>query len=376
METLKKILVYGMTSNPGGLESYIMSMFRHMDRDAVQMDFLTDFEEIAYEEEIRAAGARIHKIPKKSKHPVAHLRAIGRILRAHPEYETVYFNILNAGAAFSMWPVRRKGRRIVAHSHNSSDGNLRLHRAFQTRLRRWADEKLACSEVAARFMFGDADVDAGRVTVIHNAIELENYRFDARIRQAKRAELGLGEQQLAVLHVGRISEQKNPHKVLDIMRALHEKAPDAVLLYVGTGEMEEEIRTRVRTEGMEGYVRFLGVRRDVAALMQAADAFLLPSLYDGLPIVLVEAQAADLPIAAADTISREARITDRLQYIALSAAPEAWAEAILQGQNDLRREDTTAQMCAAGYDIREEAKRLTGFLIAQQQDKMGAAEKK
>ena len=360
----KRVLVYGMTQGIGGIESYIMNVFRHLDQDRLTFDFVTDFPTMAYEEEVIERGSYVYKIPAKGKHPVKQLRAFNRLLREHPEYETVYFNILDAGAAFTMLPPFRYRRTIVAHSHNGSTQKAGLHRKTQGLLRFLTDRQMACSEVAARYMFGDKAVDAGEVTVVNNAIDLTAFRYDPAARTAARKALGLSETQTVILHIGRMTSQKNPYFLLDIAEALAKADPEAILLYVGWGEMEDAVKAYAGQKGLDGKpVCFLGASREVPALMQAADVFLMPSLFEGLPVAGIEAQAADLACVFSDTITREIQVTDRVFFVSLETSPEEWARIVLEAAKEReKRGDTFDRLSAAGYNIQQEKDRVTEAL--------------
>lgn len=355
---MEKILVYGMTSNRGGVEAYILSLFRNMDHSQIQFDFMVDFPEMAYAEEVLAAGAKIHYIPSKSAHPLRHLRAFKKILKAHPEYKAVYFNILNAGAAFTMTMARQMKRKIIVHSHNGRDDNMRLHRIFQPLLLKYADVRLACSKLAAEYMFGSCT----DVTVINNAIKIQEYVYSPEKRAEKRAQLGLVERTFTVLHAGRITTQKNPLFLLHVFAEIQKRRPDSVLLYAGTGDMEAQAHALARELGIADKVRFLGMRSDVNELYQAADVFLLPSLYEGLSIVLIEAQTAGLRTFGSDANSPDAIITHLLSYISLERSPAQWAEEIVSAEIAPRR-DMSALIEAAGYSIDSTVKKTTDILL-------------
>ena len=364
----KRVLVYGMTGGVGGIESYLMNIYRNLDRDKLTFDFVTDFPVMAYEDEVIEKGSYVYKIPAKGRHPVKQLWTLGRILRRHKEYHTVYFNILDAGAAFTMLEPYLHRRRIAVHSHNGNTANTGLHGKMQKLLLFLADRKLACSEIAARYMFGDKSVDNGEVTVINNAIDLDKFRFNPDLRQEKRQELGILEGQKVILHVGRMDPQKNPYFLLDIMKTLAAQDPEALLLYVGWGDLEEDIKAYAGKKGLtEKNVRFLGTSNQVSALMQAADVFLMPSLFEGLPVAGIEAQAADLACFFSDTITRELQITQRVYFLSLETPTQKWAEEILSAVDPAdRRKDTFDQMTAAGYNIQKEKDRVVEALLEVQ----------
>lgn len=340
----RKILVYGMTDNPGGIESYLMGFLRR--QPAGTVDFLCDFPAIAYADEIRARGAQVHFIPAKSQSLSGHWRETARVLRAHPEYTAVYLNVLDAGCVFLAavpWLYRR---RIVVHSHNGDTDKTRLHRLCRPLLGRMTDGRASCSDAASRHMFGRT---GGDILFVPNAIDAKQYRYDPELRAEKRAELGLRDR-LALCHVGRISRQKNPLFLLDILAAVRERRPDAALLSVGEGEMAAAFDARIRALGLEDAVLRLGRRPDVPALLQAADVFLLPSLYEGLSIALLEAQAAGLPSVASDAISPQTVVTDTVRFAGLSEPARAWADAALAAA-EMPRRDTFDAIARAGFDV-------------------------
>lgn len=343
---MERVLVYGMTDNPGGIEAYLLNLFRRVQGNQVMLDFVSDFPAVVEADFLRENGARLYFIPAKGKDLRGHWRGLRKILREHREYKTVYFNILDAGAAFTMLVPFLMRRRIVVHSHNSDTDKHRLHRLCRPWLRLMASGKVACSDEAAVFMFAKGSRSA---LIIPNAIDAAKYSFSPETRALKRAELGL-EDRLVICHVGRLSHQKNPWGLLDIFAAIRGKCPSAILLSVGSGELREEFEARIKEKNLSDAVRCLGVRPDVPGILQAADVFLFPSFYEGLSIALLEAQAAGLPCVASDTVSRQTIVTDLVQCLPLSAAPEIWAERVLELAGDTRR-NTFEDMVNAGFDI-------------------------
>lgn len=354
-----RILVYGMTDNRGGIEAYLINMLRAMNREKIIFDFIVDWDTMAYADEAQGLGSKIYFIPAKGKSPVGHLTAFFKILKAHPEYKTVYFNILNAGGAYSMLAPKALKRRIAVHSHNGSADNMKLHKMFFGMLNRFADVKLACSALAAEYMFDNPK----EVTVINNAVQTDDFTFNAELREQKRQELKLGES-FTVLHAGRMTNQKNPMFLLEIFSQLVKIKPDSILLYAGAGvdSMEQEIRQKAEELGIAGKIRFLGMRNDVNELMQAADVFLLPSKYEGLPITGVEAQAADLPCFFSDRISPAVAITSKACLLSIDLSAEEWARQIAAIQPE-KRVPRVAELEAAGYSLEAQAQKLTEMLI-------------
>lgn len=340
---MERILVYGMTDNPGGIEAYLLNTAKRL-REDIRFDFVSDFPDIAHRSELESMGSKVFFIPAKGKDLFGHWKSFADILKKHPEYKTVYFNLLDAGGAFTElipWLFRR---RIVTHSHNNGTDKLKLHKLCRPFLKLFTSSQIACSKVAANYMFGDNN----RATVIPNAIKTEDFIFDKARRDNKRAELGIGERS-AVCHVGRLSMQKNPFRMLDIFSELLKTDPNAVLLSVGTGELEKDVHAYADEKGISKSVMFLGCRNDVPDILQAADVFFLPSLYEGLPICLLEAQASGLFSVASDEITTEADITGLVKFISLKKSDAEWAQELLAAAGAPRK-DTLGDFISAGYD--------------------------
>lgn len=319
-----KVLVYGMTDNPGGIESYVMNVYRNIDKTKWQFDFIVDWNEMSYEQEVLDFGSEIYYIPAKSKAPIGHLAKFAKVLFLHPEYKIVYFNILNAGAAYSMVLPKLLGRKIVVHSHNNMDDNMRLHKIFKPILNRLVDKKIACSDLAAKYMY----TNTTDVSVIKNGINTEEFSFDAKKRDEIRNNAGLQNKKV-ILHVGRIAPQKNPYFLIDIMRELKEISDDYVLVYIGAGPLEQPVKEYVQKLELTDCVMFLGARNDVCDWMNAADLFLLPSKYEGFGIVLLEAQVNGLPcFTSKDVVPKETDVNGLVKFIDLQKSPKEWAAEI------------------------------------------------
>lgn len=337
-------MVYGMTDNPGGIEMYLMNQLRTVDREKIVFDFVTDFPTIAYADEIKSYGSKIYYIPAKSKSLFGHLNQMYKILRSHPEYKKVYFNILDAGAAITEvvpWLLRRK---VVTHSHNGNTDKIKLHKLCRPFLNLFTNKRYACSGVAAEFMFGKK-----RAEIIPNMIDAEKYSFSENKRAAKRKELGI-ENKFVVCHVGRLSPQKNPFGLIDIFKEVLKETENSVLLSVGSGEIADDVHNYAKEKGVYENILFLGRRNDIDCLLSASDVFLLPSFYEGLPIVAVEAQASGLPCVLSDCISPEAAITGNVKFLSLKEPASEWADVITR-YKDFKRADMRSDVAKAGYDI-------------------------
>ncbi len=345
---MKRVLVYGMTDNPGGIESYLLFILEKLKGFNIQLDFVTDFPTIAYEEQLRSAGSRIFYIPAKGKKLFKHWAGMRKILKENPEYNTVYFNLLDAGGVFTAIVAKLKGKKIIVHSHNADTDKVRLHKLCRPFLKMITDSYVACAKTAAIYMFGNEIVDKGNYLIIPNAIDSDTFEFNQEIRDSYREKMELKDK-FVVLHVGRLTRQKNPYRLLDIFDTLYGKDKSAALLYVGDGEIKEDVYAYAKGKASYPNMKLLGVRKDIPELMQSADVFLLPSLYEGLAIVAVEAQAAGLPLIASANITEEIKITDNMSFVDLAETDEAWVEKILSYKG-FNRESAKEIIVKAGYD--------------------------
>ena len=343
---MERVLIYGMSSNMGGIETYLLNLYDRIHGKQFMVDFVSDFPEIVEEDILKAKGSSVFHIPAKGKGVLAHWKSLVSILRTYPEYKTVYFNILDAGAVFTIIVPFLLRRRVVVHSHNGSTDKIRLHKFCRPILNMCTSARVACSREAGYYMFGKNGSDA---LVIPNAIDAAKYTFNADIRREKRKELAL-ENKLIICHVGRLSRQKNPFFLLDIFEALHKKCPDSVLVSVGTGELEQEFNSYLRNKGLAECVKCLGMRPDVPELLQAADVFLFPSLYEGLSIAMLEAQAAGLPCVVSDTIVDSTIVTADVVKVSLKASLDIWVNKIIEASK-VDRKNTYIDICTAGFDI-------------------------
>lgn len=344
----------------GGLESTLMNYYRHIDRERVQFDFLVHRQErAAFDDEIESLGGKLYRLPRLVPWSEGYLAALNHFFDEHPEYKIVHVHqdclssvILRAAAQHNI-PVR------IAHSHSANqDKNLKypIKLWYKRSIPKYTTNLFACGKDAGDWMFGGAPYQ-----IINNAIDATAYSFNPKKRIEMRHQLGLADK-LIIGHVGRFNPQKNHPFLLDIFAALLRKEPNAVLLLVGGGENMLKIQAKAHALGIAEHVRFLGVRSDVADLMQAMDVFVFPLLYEGLGIVLIEAQAAGLPCVVSDTIPREAYLTDLVTAEKLSSSVEAWAEKIL-AKRAIPRTDRRAEIAAYGFDITTEAVKLQEFYI-------------
>lgn len=358
-----KVLQVGMGNNPGGVEAFVMNYYRELS-DRVDFDFVSMYGSLAYEEEIRARGGRVFLVPNVKRDYFGYVRAMRALLQAG-KYDVVHVNMLSAANILPLKLAKEAGvRQIAAHSHNASAPGLHrkvLHLWNRAKVRKYATVKVACSEKAGRWMFGDAAFDRGEVLLLFNAIDAERFLFSPEKRRTMRERLGLSDA-FVVGHVGRFQAQKNHERILDIFRDISEKEPKARLLLVGGGELAGRIREKAEAAGLSDRVTFAGVCDNVEDYLSAMDVFLFPSLFEGMPFTLVEAQANGLPCVISDTITQEVVLDkNNVCSLSLEQGNEAWTAALLAAKKSENRTDVSAKkelLRAAHLDIHEEAGRL------------------
>lgn len=345
----------------GGVESVVMNYYRHIDRQRVQFDFVVDgYEKTALDDEIAALGGHVYHIEPYRSNIFRYMRQIYRIVRDH-HYRVVHSH-MNTLAVFSLLPAYLAGARVrILHNHSTAVRSEGLRTVLKEILRPFAplfaNRYAACSVLAGTWMYGRARMGSGTVKVLRNAVDLEAYAFSPQRREIVRRELDIGQDAFVVGHVGRFVYQKNHPFLLEVFRTILHRRPDAILLLIGEGELRAAMEEKARAYGMADRVRFLGLRDDVRTLYSAMDVFVLPSWYEGLPVVAVEAQANGLPCFLSDRVTRESELTQSAHFLPLAAGAAAWAAAIA-AQPATRNLHAQEEMTQAGFEIRSQACRL------------------
>ena len=346
----------------GGAETLTMNYYRKIDRSKVQFDFMVHRDTPgAYEAEIEALGGRIYRMPPIRTWSGANYRTMVRKFYAeHPEYRIIHSHMSELGyydfieAKDAGIPVR------ICHAHSRPYGlDLKspVRWYYKTRMLPYITHMFMCGEVSGEWLFGKKNHD--RFIQMNNAIDANLYRFDLDKRNAVRSALGVPDDNIVVGHVGRFVLPKNHKFILEIFNALHRAHPKTSLLLIGndTGDLGNEIHEKVAALGLQDAVQFLGVRSDVSDLLQGMDVFLFPSLFEGLSVASIEAQAAGLPVILSDTVSLECKKTNLVHVVSLKAAPSVWAEKVWEAAHT-ERTDRYEEIRSAGLDIEENAKCL------------------
>ncbi len=366
-----KVLILDTVMDRGGAEAMTMNYFRNMDRSKVTYDFLVHREyKAAYEDEIESLGGKIYRIsPPYPQNWFQYKKTIKKLFREHPEYQIIHCNMMELGypayvaAKKCDVPVR------ICHAHTAPDKEKItvksiIRGAYKKLMLSNITHKFACGKNAAKWVFGANNIDD--VIYMKNAVEADRFRYSSQIEAEIREKFNL-EGKFVVGHVGRFFEPKNHPFIVKIFAEIAKKDANAVLMLVGGGELDDAIMNQTkenfRALGILDRVIFTGVRTDVNRIIQAFDVFILPSLCEGFPVVMVEAQAAGLKCLISDKVTAECDITGNVEIIPLSDGEKVWAEHILVYKNSYRKQDMYQTIVNAGYDIKENARWLERFYI-------------
>ncbi len=346
----------------GGVESVVMNYYRHIDRTKIQFDFICDKDStnIPYDE-IEKLGGRVILVPPYQKVSEYQKKLI-KIFKEN-DYKIVHSHI-NTLSVFPLRAAKKAGVPIrIAHSHSTTNKKEWKKNLIKQILRpfskMFATDYMCCSELAGRWLFGDKEYDKGNVYLLNNAIDLDKFKYDEKIRKEKRKELNIKEDTLVIGHVGRFVEQKNHRFLIDIFNEVHKQKENSILLLAGQGPLMKEMAEKVKMLGIEASVKFLGQRNDINELYQAMDVFCLPSLYEGLPVVGVEAQATGLLCVFSDDMTKETKILDSTTFISLNQSAKEWASNIINSYNIFVRKNVTNKFENKYFNINKEAKKVT-----------------
>ena len=362
MNPVRVLFVSGGSLDYGGISSWMLSYAAEFDRNLVAVDFLVHgMEPGAREADALALGAKVYHVPFRGKQPFANQRGIERAIGAG--YDAVHAH-MDGMNAYPLEIAKRYGVPVrISHSHNTDfltnhPFKRALHEAARKRIPKSATHLFACSEAAGRFLYGSTIYDSGRVSLVRNAIDTDRFQFDPVARERLRTELGVSDR-LLIGHIGRFDlRQKNQLFLLESFAEAKHSRPNLMLALVGDGVDRAQIESRICELKLANDVLLLGYREDVSALYSAFDCFVLPSLFEGLGIVLIEAQASGLSCIASDVVPHETQLGN-CNYLPLKIGD--WADAFARAQVKNSRECPAEEISAQGYDIHTAAKSLQQF---------------
>lgn len=366
------ILVFGLSTGIGGVETYLMNLYRNIDRSKIQFDFVISGDSCHYAEEIKVLGGEIFYITPKKDNVLKNVLGLIKILKkCRPTHHVVYFNLsalyYNLPFVFAKifrFPI------VISHAHNTrSKGqkkNLRyyLHCLNRIHVANSSNYLFACSKLAAEWVMGKNSLRKENFKIVPNAIPSEKYEYNKEERNSVRKQLGIRKEQYVIGNIGRITYQKNQLFLLDIFGEILKKNKDALLLLVGDGELRPKIEQKISVLGLNNNVIITGERADVPRLLQAMDTFVLPSNFEGFGIVLIEAQSTGLQcFASKDVVPNETNITGLVEFIELEKTSKQWADQIFQYSKGSERKDKIKEIKEAGYDIEELSSWFQKFIM-------------
>ena len=353
----------------GGAEAMIMNLYRKMDRSRVQLDFMVHTQDhCLFDDEIKQLGGHIYRVPRfKVYNFFSYKRAWKQFFKKHPEHRVIHGH-MGATAAIYLHEANKADRFTIAHSHSAGKIETAkdiLYKIFSWPTRFVSKQFFGCSTEAGIARYGNKVVQGPQYKNFPNAIDLDKFNYREEVRTRLRNEFMVSPKQPLIIHVGRLTAAKNPEMILKVFKEIVKQDTNAICLWVGTGELEEKYKGLIKTAGLEDRIRMTGVRSDIPELLQAADAFLFPSLWEGLPVSVIEAQATGLPCVIADTISKEVEVSPLVEWHSLAESPEQWAERCLQlaKSSMQKRLSPIDDVRKAGYDINESVKQLSEFYL-------------
>ena len=357
------ILHFTLTNSRSGVNQYILNAWDAIDRNKFQFDFVTFSAKLDFEEQLRQSDGHLYYVKNRAEDNVKCFREEIRNIFSisHPDIvhlHTGYWKSFEIEQLAKEYGVPK----VIVHAHNSAvfdDSDREIKTEHHLKLRAALTEDIAtefwaCSKVAAEWLYGNR-IPAKQIKILKNAIDISRFTFNPRIRNAYRYKLGWDTNYI-IGHVGRFSYQKNHTFLIDIFKAALERNDNLRLLLIGIGPLEKDIREKVERYNLNDKIYFAGPREDVNNWMQAMDCFCLPSHFEGLPIVSIEAQAAGLPCLISSNITDEVKILESLYRIDL--CKERWVQELIKGRVEFNRQLGSLKVAEAGFDIRRQIKTL------------------
>ena len=355
---MKRILHIADSMGMGGIQAFIMNVYRNIDRTKVQFDFmLNNCPANNYDEEIKQLGGRIFYLPARNKGLYENWKALDDFFDSHNEYDVVHMHESSLTYIEPLIAAKKHGvttRIIHAHSTKASGSKIHtfIHHANKMRIDKIATDFFACGELAKQWMYGNNNV-INRAIVVNNGIKIKDYEFNDQNRQMVRRLLEI-EDSFVVGHVGRFSEVKNHDFLIDVFKHIYDENNKSKLVLVGDGELKSHIEAKVAELRLNEKVLFLGNRKDVKDLLQAFDLVIIPSLYEGFPVCAIEAQASGVACIMSNSITKDAALKSNTVQLSLSDGPDKWADSI----TGISRVPNNECLYSAGYDIDNTIKQL------------------
>lgn len=369
MISRKKVVCIGRRMHGvGGLQKYIIELYRNIDHSKINMDFIIPWEDREgqiYLKEIEDNGSKVHLIPHHKKNLLGHFVNLAKVLVNDKSIDIIHIHTTSSIEAIDGLIARilKKKVMIIYHSHNTSNKKSLSKKLIQRIYRSTGNYFFACSTEAGISLFGDKIIKNNNFVVAKNGIKLDEYKFNYNKRQCIRNEFRIDDDTKLIGFIGRFTNQKNPIFIIDIFNEVLKINKKARLMLIGSGELEKDIRERIEFYGIQKYVIMTGPRYDISTIMSALDIFVMPSLYEGLGIVLVEAQAAGVYCYTSDKVPKESKLSDIIEYISLEKNPEEWASLICEEKKSYCRENSYEHLKIYGYDIKDSSNNIQNIYL-------------
>lgn len=372
-------LVIGMAPQSGGIEAFLINIFRNINHEKIRLDFLTFYPHCAFEDEILSAGSSVFHITRRGANPIKNKIELKEFLKAHAEtYDYVWYHISSPSNIIPIVLTKRyTNAKTVVHCHGTAFESRAifkpLHLLFAkfnfNKMKKNTDYCFACSDAAGDYLFKGK---CGNVKIIKNGISTESCKFNESIRNQVRNELGISAEAVVIGNVGRLCQIKNQEFLIECFAAYKKTNDASVLVIAGDGELKNKLVSKVRGLGLDDCVNFLGFRNDLNRLLQAFDLFALTSFNEGFPLSVIEAQTAGLHCLISDSVTKEVAITNLVDYMPISLEPEKWADKIGRLANikpsSAERAAYSEAVKLAGYDIIDTAAEVENFFLKNQGD--------
>lgn len=362
MQKKIKVLQVVGAMYPGGIENFIMGLYKYMDPEKVQFDFAVHARrEGDYGPIIEQMGGRIFEVGRFTRHPIKSLKTLKKLIKEE-QYDVVVRHTPNAMIVPQLMVARHAGAVTVCHSHSTTDPNMLLHKIGRLLINKYTDYPMACSVAAGKWMYKKHDFK-----VVNNAIDIKKFEYSPEKAKRIREEFNIGDAKLYG-NIANLLECKNQLFAIDVFAKILEEDPDARFIFVGEGEMRPLLTQKIKDMHLEDKVILAGMRSDVPDIMSAMDVMLFPSIFEGLPLTLIEAQASGLPSLISDKITDDVIVTNGvIEKLGIEKSPQEWAKkALKMGGIDRedRKDEIRNQIKSKGYDIEELAREYTEFFSA------------
>ena len=369
-----RVLHYVGIMNRGGMETFIMNLYRNIDRNEIQFDFAVHGDRAGdFEKEISALGGKFYYFPHMRKNPLKYRKAWKDFWENNKErYVAFHMHTNSLANIIALEEAAKAGIPIrIVHSHSSmaNKGRLQwlndiLHRRHQACLPKLATHLFACSDRAAEWLFGGTEIKGLTVIKINNGVQISDFRYDPEIREKLRTELNISDKKV-IGHIGAFLPVKNHTFLVETVEKSYLSDPSIRCLLIGNGPLFNKIKDIVKQKNLQDVILFLGVCDNVNKLLSAMDLFIMPSLYEGLPVSLVEVQANGLPALVSDTITKDVAMQKNLHYMSLKASADEWARTALSIIENNERSFDTCCISENGFDIKKTVDLYASIILSK-----------